>query len=289
MADYDLVNEVNMIWFKDMGSSAAVKKESNVRRVEDIPISLIKPNPYQPRKKFSVRALEELSQSIDEYGLIHPIIIREIKGGEYELVAGERRLRATKMLGMKTISSIVVESVDRDSAMLAMIENLQRENLHFIEEAKGYESLIMDHGFTQENLAKKLGKSQSTIANKLRILRLRDDLKNTIIKEDLTERHARALLRLPSDEMRKNVLDRIIKKGLNVKETDHMVDNIINREEAKKANGSKTFINVNKDFRLFVNTIKEAVNVIKKYGLDPEYVEIEDEEYVEVTIRIQKG
>ncbi|NMA95064.1 MAG: nucleoid occlusion protein [Clostridiales bacterium] len=272
-----------------MGSSAAVKKESNVRRVEDIPISLIKPNPYQPRKKFSVRALEELSQSIDEYGLIHPIIIREIKGGEYELVAGERRLRATKMLGMKTISSIVVESVDRDSAMLAMIENLQRENLHFIEEAKGYESLIMDHGFTQENLAKKLGKSQSTIANKLRILRLRDDLKNTIIKEDLTERHARALLRLPSDEMRKNVLDRIIKKGLNVKETDHMVDNIINREEAKKANGSKTFINVNKDFRLFVNTIKEAVNVIKKYGLDPEYVEIEDEEYVEVTIRIQKG
>lgn len=279
----------NMIWFKDMGSDARVGRESDMRRIEEIPIDLIKPNPYQPRKKFSVKALEELSQSIDEYGLIHPIAVRKMKDNSYELIAGERRLRATKMLGAERISAIIIDSVDQDSAILAMIENLQRENLHFIEEAKGYESLIQDHGFTQDALAKKLGKSQSTIANKLRILRLTDEVKQIIIKENLTERHARALLRLPSDEMQRDVLNKIVDQGLNVKETDKLVEGLINKEEIRRAGERRKFVNVNRDLRLFVNTIKETVEMIKKYGLEPEYIQREDDESIEVVIRISKG
>lgn len=277
-----------MLWFKDMGSTARTSRDSGTRRIEDIPIDLIRPNPYQPRKNFSVKALEELSQSIDEYGLIHPITVRKMNDENYELIAGERRLRATKMLGEESISAIIIESLDKDSAILAMIENLQRENLHFIEEAKGYESLIRDHDFTQEVLAKKLGKSQSTIANKLRILRLPDEIKQTIVKEELTERHARALLRLPDEDVQREMLDKIVIKGLNVKETDTLVENVINREEEKQKKERRKFVNMNKDFRLFTNTIKDAVEMIRQYGLEPEYTQTENDDSIEIVVRIKK-
>ncbi len=278
-----------MIWFKEIGNTVRVDNKSEVRRIEEIPIDLIKPNPYQPRKNFSVKSLEELSKSIEQYGLIHPITVRKIGVEGYELIAGERRLRATKMLGAQSISAIIIESVDKDSAMLAMIENLQRENLHFIEEAKGYESLITDHGFTQDALAKKLGKSQSTIANKLRLLRLSDEIKEIIIKNNLTERHARALLRLPDEEIQRDVLDKIVRNGLNVKETDTLVEGLIYKKEIKKYRERKKFINKNKDLRIFINTIKDAVEMTKKYGLNPEYIQTEDEDSVQIVIRIQKG
>lgn len=278
-----------MLWFKDMGNVARLGRDSDARRIEEIPIDLIKPNPYQPRKKFSVKALEELSQSIDEYGLIHPITVRKISDENYELIAGERRLRATKMLGVESISAIIIESVDKDSAMIAMIENLQRENLHFIEEAKGYESLMEDHGFTQDALAKKLGKSQSTIANKLRILKLSDEIKKIIRRENLTERHARALLRLPSEDMQKQVLDKIIDNGLNVKETDLLVESLIKEDEERSSRERRKFVNINNDFRIFINTIKNAVDMIKQYGLEPEYTQIEDEDSIEIVVRITKG
>lgn len=277
-----------MIWFKDMGDATQNKKKSQVH-VEEIPIDLIKPNPYQPRKNFSMKSLEELSQSIAEYGLIHPITVRKIGSGNYELIAGERRLRATKMLGAKSISAIILDSLDEDSAILAMIENLQRENLHFIEEAKGYESLIKDHGFTQEELAKRIGKSQSTIANKLRLLRLSDDVKEIIVNNNLTERHARALLRLPDGEMQIRVLDKIISDSLNVKATDDLVSRLITREEIKTKGKRKRHIRMNKDLRLFVNTIKEAVDMIRQYGLDPEYIQTEDEDTLQIVVRIQKA
>ena len=174
----------------------------------------IRPNPYQPRKEFSKQALEELSQSIKEYGVLQPITVRRIGSDSYELVAGERRLRASKMVGMEYIPAIVIATHEKDSAILAMIENLQREDLHYLDEAVGYASLIQDHGFTQEELAKKIGKNQSTIANKIRLLRLPDNIKKLLIMNNLTERHARALLRLPDDELKLKALKQIIKKKI---------------------------------------------------------------------------
>ena len=152
------------------------------KQMENIPIDMIKPNPYQPRKNISIKGLEELAQSIKQYGVIQPITVRRSSSGGYELIAGERRLRAAKMAGLDYICSIIIDTYEQDSAILAMIENLQRENLHFLEEAEGYASLIEDHGFTQEELAVKLGKNQSTIANKLRILRLSGKIKEILIK-----------------------------------------------------------------------------------------------------------
>ncbi len=137
--------------------------------IKYIPIDSIKPNPYQPRKDFNKKALEELSQSIKTYGVIQPISVRKLQDNSYELVAGERRLRASELANLKEIPAIIVDYRDKESAMIALIENLQREDLNFIEEAEGYRNLIEDHGFTQQELAEKIGKSQSTIANKLMI------------------------------------------------------------------------------------------------------------------------
>ncbi|EPZ53388.1 parB/RepB/Spo0J family partition domain protein [[Clostridium] sordellii ATCC 9714] len=164
------------------------------KRVMEIPISNIVPNPYQPRRVFSQSALEELSESIKVYGILQPITVRSKSNDEYELVAGERRLRASKLAGLETIPAIINNMSDESSAVLALLENLQREDLNFIEEAMGYENLIKEHSFTQQQLAEKLGKNQSTIANKIRILRLPTDIKIKLVENGLTERHARALL-----------------------------------------------------------------------------------------------
>jgi ParB family chromosome partitioning protein len=196
------------------------------KQMENIPIDMIKPNPYQPRKNISIKGLEELAQSIKQYGVIQPITVRRSSSGGYELIAGERRLRAAKMAGLDYICSIIIDTYEQDSAILAMIENLQRENLHFLEEAEGYASLIEDHGFTQEELAVKLGKNQSTIANKLRILRLSREIKEILIKAKLSERHARALLKLPDEKLQMQAVQEVIRNQLNVRDTEAVIDNL---------------------------------------------------------------
>lgn len=188
------------------------------KRVMEIPIEDVVPNPYQPRKIFSQVSLEELSNSIKVYGIIQPITVRA-KDGKYELIAGERRLRAAKLAELKTIPAIINNMNDESSAVLALLENLQREDLNFIEEAIGYENLIKEHAFTQQQLAEKLGKNQSTVANKLRILKLPNDIKMKLIENNLTERHARAFLKLPSEDLMQSVLDKVIKNELTVKKT----------------------------------------------------------------------
>lgn len=257
--------------------------------IKYISLDLIKPNPYQPRKDFNKKSLEELSQSIKAYGLIQPISVRKLNDESYELIAGERRLRASEMAKLEEIPAIIVKYRDRDSAMIALIENLQREDLNFIEEAEGYSNLITDHGFTQQQLAEKMGKNQSTIANKIRLLKLPEDIKRNIIEYSLTERHGRALLRLPDDELKREVLDKVIKNKLNVSKTEHLVDEILNDLTGEKDTEEKQNIKSLISTRIYLNTIKKAYSAIKQSGIDAKYVEKDKGEYVEVTIQVPKN
>lgn len=255
--------------------------------VRDIPVDKVIPNPYQPRKVFSDSALEELSKSIQEYGVLQPITVRQKDNG-YELVAGERRLRAAKLAKLETIPAIINNMSDQHSAVLALLENLQREDLNFIEEAEGYHNLIVDHGFTQQEIAEKIGKNQSTIANKLRILKLPEDIKKDLIKYNLTERHGRALLKLTDDDLRRKVLEKVIKNDLNVKKTEALVDGILDdltkRDEKEGKQNIKSLINI----RIYLNTIKKAYSAIKDTGVKAEYKEVDKGDHVEVVVKIPK-
>jgi len=257
--------------------------------IKYIPIKHIKPNPYQPRKIFNKRSLEELSQSIKSYGVIQPISVRQIGEDGFELVAGERRLRASEMAEMDNIPAIVIRLKDKDSAVIALIENLQREDLNFIEEAEGYNNLIKDHDFTQQVLAEKVGKNQSTIANKLRILRLPNEVKKLLLENGLTERHARALLKLPDEELQKKALERIIKNDLNVKRTEKLVNDfleeITSEEEPRSNQNVKSLIN----FKIYLNTLKNAFNAIKDNGVDALYEQKDMGDFIEVTVKIPKS
>lgn len=264
------------------------------KKVENIPIHLIKPNPYQPRQSFSAQGLDELAQSIREYGVIQPITVRRSGADGYELIAGERRLRACKLINLNYIPAIIVNSYEQDSAMIAMIENLQRENLHYMEEAKGYASLINDHEFTQEQLANKLGKSQSTIANKLRILRLPETVKDILIRENLTERHARALLKLPDEELQLKALKQVVENKLNVRDTEIVVERYIERIQRQQNKGAKQekpkrLFQRTKDLRVFINTIRNAVSIMKDYGLPVQYTQIDKGDNIEIVVTIPKG
>lgn len=257
--------------------------------IEEILVDNVIPNPYQPRKSFSQVGLEELSASIRAYGILQPISVRKIGDNKYELIAGERRLRAARLADLKTIPAIVNNDyTDTDSAVLAIIENLQREDLNFMEEAEGYANLIEDHGFTQQELAGKIGKNQSTIANKLRILRLDDKIKRRLLENRLTERHARALLKLPDDELREKALDRIIKKDLNVKKTEELMKSMldeIGREGVESVNRNiRSFMN----YRIYINTLRQAFDAIREKQERASFNQVDKGDYVEVIVKIPK-
>ncbi|MBS5139485.1 MAG: nucleoid occlusion protein [Clostridium sp.] len=258
--------------------------------VYQIPIEKIRSNPYQPRRYFQRAALEELSASIREYGILQPLTVRKMSGGSYELVAGERRLRAAELAGLETVPCLLVQVNEYDSAMLALLENIQRQNLSFLEEAEGYRNLMEDYGLTQEELASKLSKSQSFIANKLRILKLEDPLKRLLVENNFTERHARALLKLPDEETRTVVLEQMIREELNVRKTEELVADTLEKMRAKamaekQEQKEKRCVT---DFRLFTNTIKQSVEVIRRAGVDVVYEDEEQEDGCQITIRIRK-
>lgn len=261
-------------------------------QVMDLNIALIKTNPYQPRKFFDPIQLEELAKSIKEYGVIQPVIVRYINNG-YELVAGERRLRASKSLGLKTIPAITRNLSDNDMAEMALIENLQREDLNFFEEAEGYKRLMRDFELTQEDIARRVGKSQSTIANKLRLLKLPDIVKDNITTDIITERHARALLKLPDADTQIAALKEIYEKELNVRETDLLIEQILTKAKidaeinAEPEKGRK-IVRIFKDMRIYLNTIKSAVSAIEAAGLSVKMTEKTHDEYIEVIIHIPK-
>jgi ParB family chromosome partitioning protein len=257
------------------------------KEVKNICINLIRPNTYQPRKYFSHDGIIELSQSIKEYGVLQPISVRRNGTSNFELVAGERRLRASQLAGLTEIPAIIIDIIDTESAVVALIENLQREDLNFLEEAEGYFNLIKDHNFTQEDLALRIGKKQSTIANKLRILKLSDSIKERIVGEGLTERHARALLRLPNDGIQNEVIDEILKRGLNVKKTEDLIEkelkNLEKKSESKSVGKQKYKWSINP--RIVTNTLKQ---IMDKSGIYAEYSHKEEDDYMEIIVKIPK-
>ena len=255
------------------------------REISNISVNKIFPNTYQPRRFFNEEALEELSQSIREHGIIQPITVRK-RGESFELVAGERRWRAARMAALDVVPCNIIEITDTESAEIALLENLQREDLNFIEEAEAYFNLINDHKFTQDELAKRMGKKQSTIANKLRILKLSEKVRETCLANKLTERHARALLSLPNEELQLNVVNKVIKNSLNVKATEELINKellkIAGEELSKK---DKKRVKSVFPAKLYVNTIRQ---VFDKFNIPAEYKFKDDEEFIQITVSIPK-
>ncbi len=248
-----------------------------------VSVDKISLNPYQPRKTFDPISISELSQSIKEYGVIQPITIRKNFIGGYELVSGERRLRATKQAGLEKIPCILIDVSENDSAIIALLENLQRADLTFLEEADALSHLVDEHNYTQEQLAKKLGKSQSAIANKLRVLRLPEEVKKILNENNLTERHARALLKLPSAKLQLKVVKTVAENELTVTATERLVQKEINDLEKKEPVPK---IKTPMQIRMLINSINKALDTVKKSGLNVESVKNENDTYVEYLIKI---
>ncbi|MCL2084467.1 MAG: ParB/RepB/Spo0J family partition protein [Oscillospiraceae bacterium] len=257
-------------------------------RVLKVGVNRIIPNPAQPRKVFDPDGLKELSESIRQLGVLQPLTVRNAAGG-YELVAGERRLRAARMAGLREVPCILVEADEQRSSLIALVENLQRRDLDCFEEAEGIRRLISLYGLSQEEAAARIGKSQSAVANKLRLLRLDEPTVELIRHYGLTERHARALLRLEKPEQRRQALEAIIVNGMNVAQTDAYVDGVLSPEQSAKAKkpAGRTLYIV-KDVRVFLNTIGHAVDVMRSAGIQAAFDKSEDDAGIVLTIRIPK-
>lgn len=236
-----------------------LSKEKVLNKVVELSVEEILPNPSQPRKYMSKAELLGLTESIRRNGVIQPVLVRRL-GDRYELIAGERRLRASKMAELTTIPCIVSETTERNSALFALIENVQRASLSFFDEAAAIKNLIELYGLTQEDVAVRLGKSQSAVANKLRLLQLNDEEKSEISRCMLTERHARALLRLPAGEQRMSAISRIERYAMNVSATERMVSDILERDTERRSIEQRK--GAFQDIRLFVNTINRAVEIM---------------------------
>ena len=262
-----------------------VKSENTI---SEIPIIKIRPNRAQPRKQFNEDELSALSRSISENGILQPLTVRKASPTEFELIAGERRLRAAILAGMKRVPCIIVKCSDKESAVYALLENLQRADLGMFEEARGISRLIRRYGLTQEQAAAKLGKTQSTIANKLRLLKLSPEEQEWIEKAGLTERHARALLRIDNEEQRREALSKIISENLNVTRSEELVGIYTHNIPRSQGHRGKSKA-VIKDLRIFLNTINKAVDTMRLSGIDAQSVKTDTENFIEYTIRIPKS
>ena len=261
-----------------------MQKNTDVQ-VLQVPLSKIVPNPYQPRKEFESEALSELADSIRQYGVLQPLLVAPGKDGTYILIAGERRLRASIMAGLGTVPVIVSEYTTQQIAEIALIENLQRKDLHYLEEAEGYEKLVNTFHLTQESMAIRVGKKQSTIANKLRLLRLPVSVRNKLHDSKLTERHARVLLKLENEETQKAVLQKVLKGNLNVRQTEALVEKTL--KENGKLDKKKPRIVIVNDVRIYLNSIREIMETVKTSGIPASMEQDMDGDDVVLTLRIK--
>lgn len=249
-----------------------------------VPQEEIYPNPNQPRQRFDFDELEGLAQSIRQNGIIQPIAVRVNAKGQYELISGERRLRASRLVGITQIPCIIMDANDGKSALFALIENIQRTDLGFFEEAQAIEKLITEHNMTRDEVCKKLGKAPPTISNKLRLLRLPEEIRLKITQENLTERHARALLRLTTVSQMERALSIIAEKRLNVAESEKLISQIQSSDNRRRQPPVKLF----KDVRIFVNTLNHAVDTMRRAGIEADSAKSETDEYIEYIVRIPK-
>ena len=260
-------------------------------KIYTVEIEKVVANPYQPRKEFDTEAINELCLSIKQFGILQPLLVRK-KKDTYELIAGERRLKAATQAGLQEVPVIIKEMTDDDSAVVALIENLQRRDLSFMEEANAFHQLVNVPGMTQEMLAERIGKNQSTIANKMRLLKLADPVKRLISEHNLTERHARALLKLPHEQAQLEVLDQIIEKNLNVKDSEELIEQYLSNSyaEEKVPKRKKKAVRsiVSKDVRLFLNTINQALDTMKSSGIAAVSEKKEFDDHIEYSIIIPK-
>lgn len=260
----------------------------NSDKIRSIPVIQIEPSRSQPRICFSKEALAGLSRSIRENGILQPISVRRVFASKFELVAGERRLRAAIMAGFKTVPCVILDCDETQAAVFALLENLQRANLNMFEEAEAMRNLIEIWGLTQESVAKKLGKKQSTIANKLRLLKLDDEERALIKKANLSERHARAILKLERKEQRKLMIKKIAEKSLNVQDAEILIDSILQGDVLGSfENFDKKF--VIKDLKFFKNAINDALDLMKISREGVQYIHNETDEYLEYMVKIPKG
>ena len=240
------------------------------RQVRWLTMEAIAPNPNQPRQVFDEEAIRELAESIRQCGLLQPIAVRALEAGRYELISGARRMAACKLLGMARIDAIVMSASAKESALLALIENLQREDLHYFEEAEGYASVIERFKLSQEELAARIGRSQSTVANKLRLLRLNQPVRDALRRHQLTERHARSLLRLPDDADRLKAVTQAGARGLNVQQTEALVAQMLEKQR-RQPPAPRKVISLMRDHRLYINAIRNIIQQMKASGITAEY------------------
>lgn len=273
-------------WLERGGFWDKGKKQADERKlpeIREIPVESIRPNPAQPRLTYEPRALDELAESIRENGLIQPVLVRQLLDGDYELIAGHRRWLAVKQLGLPTVRAIVESRTDAESAVLALVENIQRRDLGCMEEARAIAGLLESTGMTQQEAARRLGKSQPAVANKLRLLRLPGWVQEIVEEGQLSERHARALLRLEREEDLRRVLDQVRRRNLTVEQTEALIDDCL--ADPKEPT---TRIVLLRDYRLFVNTLNRAVDTMAQAGIRVEQESREEGEYLEYRIRIPK-
>lgn len=239
-------------------------KEKTVQQVVMLDIALLKPNQSQPRREFNDAALKSLSDSIRENGILQPVCVRK-SGAIYEIISGERRTRAAKLAGLSEIPCIVMNVDDEQSAVLALIENIQRKDLSYFEEALAIEKLISVYGLTQESAAQRLGKAQSTIANKLRLLRFSDSERTLLISGNLSERQARAIIRISEEATRKSVLEKVITKQLNLEQTELLVLKTLEdaEEPKRKKNVNPLLSQFPQPPRLYMNSINQLIRKMK--------------------------
>ena len=277
-------NRIPAVKSEDLPEPEPVRTE-----IVSIPLAQIVPNPFQPRKTFSAEGLQELCSSIREFGVIQPLIVRKTDSG-YELIAGERRLRASGLAGRDEVPCVLRDASDKEMAEIALIENLQREDLHYFEEALGYEKLLLQFNLTQEVLAERVGKNQSTIANKLRLLKLSPDIRDFIFQEKLTERHSRALLNVEDPTRQWELLKFVAENKLNVREAEALIEAQLQNEPVpeQKAVRRPQMLKIVKDVRIFINTVGELVKQMKKTGLDVRLTQEQDDEFVTITMVVPK-
>ncbi len=306
-------------------------EHKSVGKVILLGVDEIAPNPAQPRRTFDLEALQGLADSIRLNGVLQPILVRKRPGGNvphtsdsdkpYELISGERRLRASKLAGKETIPAVVMDASTRQSAVYAILENIQRKDLNLFEEAEALKTLIVEWGVTQEEAAVKLGMAQSTIANKIRLLSLSDTERQLILENRLTERHGRALIRLPSGENREKVIALIAERHLTVRETEELVERLLNNDMSpvqnsgvpvsvseetlpppanvgaesvhpavlSKKRGRARKVMLVKDVRIFLNTVNQAIDAMKHAGIPAEAKREDHGEYIEYLVRIPMG